>query len=532
MPASPHSSPLARRTSRLGLSLALGLLALTACQKSSAPDEAASAASAAASGPDGAASAWLAEPRDPTPTLATQAASTTIPPIVLQELEKAKVSPDHVALLVVPVDGGPPLVNHRTAEPMNPASVMKLVTTAAALDLLGTSYRWHTRLWTDGTVRDGTLNGNVYLQGRGDPKLVVERLWLLMRELQHAGIRRIGGDIVLDHSAFDVPPVDPASFDGDPLRPYNARPDALLVNFKTFTLKITPDEAQKQAYVGLEPPLEGVTLPAALPLAEGKCAPWLNKLAALSLKDRNLIVPAEPYPVSCGIQQLTLAHPAPEQFAARAVAGMWKALGGELAGSIREGTVPEAVRGRRPLADSASPTASEIVHDINKFSNNVMAQQVFLTLGMEHSGVGTLESGKQAVTQWWQHRLGDTPMPDVQNGSGLSREGRVSASSLGAMLQRVWRTPGMPEFVASLPIAGVDGTLRRTHTAFKGNAHLKTGTLKDASALAGYVLSETGRRYVMVAMANGSNAQSARPAFQALMEWVITQPVASSGSHS
>ncbi len=538
MPAPLPPSLFARRAGWPALLLALSLSTLTACQKSGTPEEAASGAGltstadSAASSPVAAASALLAEPRDPTPSLATQAASTTIPPIVQQELDKAKVSPEHVALLGVPVDGGPPLVNHRTAEQMNPASVMKLITTAAALDLLGPSYRWHTRIWTDGTLQNGTLNGNVYVQGRGDPKLVVERLWLLMRELQHAGIRRIGGDIVLDRSAFDVPPVDPGSFDNDPLRPYNARPDALLVNFKAFTLQITPDESQKLAHVGLEPPLEGVTLPPSLPLAEGKCAPWLNKLAADTLKDRNLVLPADPYPASCGIQQLTLAHPAPEQFAPRAVAGMWKALGGELQGSIRDGAVPEAVRKRRPVADSASPTVAEVVHDINKFSNNVMAQQVFLTLGLEHSGVGSLASANEAPTQWWRPRLGDTPLPAVQNGSGLSRDGRVSASSLGAMLQRVWRTPGMPEFVASLPIAGVDGTLRHTHTAYKGNAHLKTGTLKDASALAGYVLSDTGRRYVMVAMANGANAQSARPAFQALMEWIITQPVASSGSKS
>ena len=380
MPASFPPPPFTRRAGWQALLLALGLSCLTACQPSGTRDTAASGADptstseSAASGPATPASALLSEPRDPTPALATQTGSTTLPPIVQQELEKAKVSPEHVALLVVPVDGGPPLVNHRTAEPMNPASVMKLITTAAALDLLGPSYRWHTRVWTDGSLQNGTLNGNVYVQGRGDPKLVVERLWLLMRALQHAGLRRIGGDIVLDRSAFDVPPVDPGSFDNDPLRPYNARPDALLVNFKAFTLTITPDEAQKLAHVGLEPPLEGVALPPNLPLADGKCPPWLNKLAAATLKDRNLVLPAEPYPASCGIQQLTLAHPAPEQFAPRAVAGMWKAMGGELLGSIRDGTVPEAVRKRRPVADSASPTVAEVVHDINKFSNNLVAQ--------------------------------------------------------------------------------------------------------------------------------------------------------------
>jgi D-alanyl-D-alanine carboxypeptidase/D-alanyl-D-alanine-endopeptidase (penicillin-binding protein 4) len=148
--------------------------------------------------------------------------------------------------MVVDAQGqSPPRLSHRANVPMNPASVMKLVTTYAALDLLGPAYTWNTPVFIEGSVRDGTLYGNVTIQGQGDPKLVLERLWLLLRRVQGLGIQTIAGDIVLDRSAFDVPPTDPASFDGEPLRPYNAAPDALLINFKSVVLTFAPEPGGK-----------------------------------------------------------------------------------------------------------------------------------------------------------------------------------------------------------------------------------------------------------------------------------------------
>ena len=144
---------------------------------------------------------------------------------------------------------------------------MKLVTTYAALDLLGPAFVWSTPVYVDGPVRDGVLQGNLYLRGQGDPKLVVERLWLLLRRVQGAGIQQIQGDIVLDHSAFDVVPQDPAAFDGEALRPYNAAPDALLVNFKSLVMTFVPERGTGLAWVHVDPPLAGVALPVTVPAA-------------------------------------------------------------------------------------------------------------------------------------------------------------------------------------------------------------------------------------------------------------------------
>ena len=142
-----------------------------------------------------------------------------LPPNVLGALRAAQIPAASVAVVVQPVDAGKPLVAHNAAQAMNPASVMKLVTTYAALDLLGPAWTWKTTAWTEAAAVDGVLNGNVYLKGGGDPRFAIEHLASLLRQLQVRGIRQITGDVVLDRSAFDVPALDPGAFDDKPMRP-------------------------------------------------------------------------------------------------------------------------------------------------------------------------------------------------------------------------------------------------------------------------------------------------------------------------
>ncbi len=135
------------------------------------------------------------------------AAAQDLPPELDAALARAKLPRDAVSVLLVDAQGkAPPRISHRANAIMNPASVMKLVSTYAALDLLGPAFTWSTPVLLDGPVRSGTLTGNLYLRGQGDPTLVAERLWLLMRRVRALGIERIGGDIVLDHSAFALSP--------------------------------------------------------------------------------------------------------------------------------------------------------------------------------------------------------------------------------------------------------------------------------------------------------------------------------------
>jgi D-alanyl-D-alanine carboxypeptidase/D-alanyl-D-alanine-endopeptidase (penicillin-binding protein 4) len=451
-------------------------------------------------------------------------AATALPPEVDAALARARLPRESLSVLVTEAQGNArtqPRLAHRAQVPMNPASVMKLVTTYAALEQLGPAYVWNTPVYVQGTVQDGSLRGHVYIQGLGDPKLVMERLWLLMRRLQGQGIQVIVGDIVLDRTAFDVPDHDPARFDGEPLRPYNAAPDALLLNYKSSVMTFVPDAAAGLARIQYDPPLAGVqrqtTVALAAPGAE--CGDWRAALRA-ELADPAKVSFQGVYPAACGERVWPVAAPDPRGFAARAVEGMWRELGGKLTGSVREGKVPP---GLKPAFTAVSPPLAEVVRDVNKYSNNVMAQHVFLTMALQKNGVASFDGAREALRQWWAARMGDAePPPQADNGAGLSRDARVTAQALARMLQVAWASPVMPELVASLPITGVDGTLRRSNSR-AGTAHLKTGSLRDVMAVAGYVHAASGRRYVLVAIVNHANAGAARPVLDSLIDWTARE---------
>jgi D-alanyl-D-alanine carboxypeptidase/D-alanyl-D-alanine-endopeptidase (penicillin-binding protein 4) len=478
--------------------------------------------------------------------LCNLALAQALPPEVTFALARAKVPLDAVTLLVVDAEAkSPPRLSHRATAQVNPASVMKLVTTYAALDLLGPAYTWRTPVFVEGAVRDGTLFGNLYIQGQGDPKLVTERLWLLLRRVQGLGIDKIAGDIVLDDSAFEAMDVDPASFDGEPLRPYNVMPDALLLNFKSVVMTFVPDTSATLAHVQFEPPLAGVQMQASVALSSGDCDDYRAALKA-DFADPGRIRFAGVYAATCLEKVWSVAYVDPSSYNVRAVEGLWFAMGGKLAGTVREGRVPVAVGATtktaiQPVFELISPPLAEIIRDINKFSNNVMAQQLFLTLSLPTNAqngnpVGIItgqvanpvtyqkasrKASGEVLRRWWKERIGSDEAPTLDNGAGLSRIERISAQALARLLQVAYQSPLMPELMSSLPIAGVDGTQKRSRAQAQGRAHLKTGSLRDVAAIAGYVHGASGKRYVLVAVANHPNASAARPAFEALLDWAV-----------
>ncbi len=445
------------------------------------------------------------------------ASAQALPNEVDAALARAKVPRDAVTMLVVDAEGvGRPRLAWRAQAQVNPASIMKLVTTYAALDLLGPAFTWTTPVYVDGPVRNGVLEGNLYIKGQGDPKLVLERLWLLLRRVQGLGIQAISGDIVLDRSAFEVADTDPSAFDGEGQRPYNAAPDALLINFKSVVMTFVPNRTTQTAQVNFEPPLAGVAMQATVPLSASECGDWRAALAA-DFADPSRIGFTGSYPAACGEKVWPTAYADPRSFAARAVGGLWVEMGGRIKGVVREGRVPAELK---PAFEVASPPLADVIRDINKYSNNVMAQQLFLTLGLQQKKRGNLEASRATVRQWWNDRIGTGEgQPLLDNGSGLSRDERITAAELAKMLQVAWRSPVMPELLSSLPATGVDGTLRKRALRSGGAAHLKTGTLRDAAGVAGFVHAASGRRYVVIAIANHANAVAARPAFDALVDW-------------
>jgi D-alanyl-D-alanine carboxypeptidase/D-alanyl-D-alanine-endopeptidase (penicillin-binding protein 4) len=275
------------------------------------------------------------------------------------------------------------------------------------------------------------------------------------------------------------------------------------------------------AVVSSEPALDDMQVDATVPLSNGPCGDWRATLKA-TLGDATRLRFAGAYPLSCGERSWALASPDARQYSARLLATLWRRGGGVLGGAVREGAAPAGVA---PTFELVSPPLADIVRDINKFSNNVMAQQVFLTLGLALNGTGartTPDDGRRALEAWLRERQGESlDGVVIDNGSGLSRQTRVSAALLARVLQRAWSSAVMPELMASLPASGVDGTLRRVKSARAGRAHLKTGSLRDVQALAGYALGASGKRYVLVAIVNHPNAGAARPALEALVQWTL-----------
>lgn len=448
--------------------------------------------------------------------VAAQAPVSNLPAAVRAELQRARVPESALAVVLQEVGRGRTAlaVNHEQA--MNPASLAKLVTTYAALDQLGPAWTWSTPVWLQGRIVDGVLDGQVVIRGSGDPTLVIERVWLMLRRIQQAGVREIRGDIVLDLGAFAIPPGDPGDFDGEPHRPYNVRPDALMLNYKSIVYTFTPEPALRRARVATVPTLG--TPETSVPLADGPCADWRGALKAGFDADGVLRF-AGAYPASCGERSWPLADPQPQTYNGRLLAALWREMGGRLTGRVREGAAPS---NEPPSFEVISPSLAEVVRDINKFSNNTMAQQLFYTLPAQATPMvpATPEVARAHLRQWLQRQLGEAAVRDVliDNGSGLSRETRLPARLLAQLLQQAWSSPVMPELMASLPVAGLDGTMRRARSA-NGRAHLKTGSLRDSAGVAGYLLSDSGRRYVIVALINHPNANAARPAIEALLQW-------------
>ena len=439
-----------------------------------------------------------------------------LPSEALQALQRANVPIEAISVVVQETGTGRSVLLWQEQRSLNPASLMKLLTTMAALDRLGPSYAWLTPVWLTGPVKEGVLEGSLVIKGSGDPKLVLERVWLLLRRVQQLGVREIRGDIVLDSSAFMVPEADPADFDGEPLRPYNVRPAALLLNYRALAYSFVPDAAAGVARVQIEPLLVGTQVERTVPLVAGPCGDWRAALKASFEPGRTRF--AGHYAAACGEQGWSVADPQPATYDARLVDTLWREMGGRLQGSVREGLAPPELK---PSFELRSPALAEVVRDINKFSNNVMAQQLFLSLALQAraNGPATIDAAREALTRWLVERsgaLGDDVV--VHNGSGLSRHNRISAARLARLLAQSFDSPVMSELMASLPVTGLDGTLRRAR-AEPGRAHLKTGSLRDVAALAGYVLADSGRRYVLVAIINHPNANAARPALDALVQW-------------
>ncbi len=456
---------------------------------------------------------------------AAEATDTTLPASVRSLLDLRHVPHESLSVYVEDLSSGEPVLRWLEDLPRNPASTMKLLTTLVALDLLGPSYTWRTEVYALGNIDDGRLDGDLLIKGYGDPFLVNERVWQLLRQIRHAGIHNVTGDLLIDNSYFDVAEHDPAAFDGRPLRAYNVAPDALLMNFKVIRYWFEPDTEANAVRVRLDPPLENIHVENRLVLGTGPCSGYQRGITMTVNEAIDRVTFSGKFPASCrryAMDRTALDH---GEYAFGLFTHLWRESGSRFDGGWSHADAPEDME---PIVTFESLPLADLIARVNKHSNNVMARQVLYTVSAEQLGAPGTEAGGRTVVRDWLAANGfEFAGLKFDNGAGLSRDARISAREFGSMLRYAWAQPYMPEYLASLSLSGLDGTLseRFDDAALTGMAHLKTGSLDHVSAIAGFMQARSGRRFAVVMLHNyqdihrgpGDEAQTA------LLRWLYEQ---------
>ena len=435
--------------------------------------------------------------------------------------KRYKLPARSISAWVQEVASAQPLLAINPRVPRNPASTLKLLTTFVALDILGPIYAWPTEVYALGPLKDGVLEGDLLLKGFGDPYLLEENLWKLLGELRRTGLQHIRGDLVIDDSHFAPPLRDPGAFDGQAFRLYNVLPNAMMVNFKAVTLVFAPRADGRGVSVRTRPELPNLKIINQLQLERGGCRGVLAsvKITVPEPAVADAVVLSGRYQTGCGEQTLPRTFMTSADYAYGLFRNLWAQWGGTLDGGVRRGLQPMQAR---PLMVWHSPPLAELIRPLNKWSNNVMADALFYTLG------GTLFEpplmpvhGATVIESYLKQRHIPTDGFVMENGSGLSRVTRLTALTLHEVLRYAYRSKYMPEYLASLSILGVDGTLRRRlqRSPETGWMHLKSGHLNNVAAVAGYVRAQSGKTYVVVLFVNGSTG-GAHALFDTFLQWV------------
>ncbi len=450
-----------------------------------------------------------------------------LPKSIAAVMRVHKIPAEAVSILVQAVDEDQPRLALNLDVPRNPASTIKLATTWTALDLLGPTYTWPTRFYALGPISNGVLKGDLLIRGYGDPYLVLEDFWSMLGELRRAGIRDIEGDLLLDNSRFEVIENDPAAFDGQGSRLYNVLPSALMVNFKSIEFDFLTDAANGKVHISTKPELANLTITNQVKLTTGPC----RGNAPLIIMDHagpdapDHVIFSGKMPQSCGHYRIARTAMTPQSYTYGVFKSLWQQWGGTISGGYREARLPSK---RRPILTMRSRHLGEVLRPLNKWSNNLMTRMLLYSIGETRYPIPVSRAqGAAAMREHLESRGLDVTDLLIDNGSGLSRDTRVTARFMGALLKLAWFEPTMPEFLASLSIAGKDGTARKRFRGGKqsGRMHLKTGSLEAVSAIGGYVHTPRGRTFIVSMMANrkGVNYGIGKDLQDAILAWAYTQ---------
>lgn len=431
--------------------------------------------------------------------LLSAAANAQLPERIGKGLAKAGIKTDAVSIMVRTVDGET-LVEHNADKAMRSASVMKLLTTYAALEILGPAWTWPTDIYALGEIRNGVLDGALVIKGYGDPSLSLERFWLLTQQLRQRGLREIKGGLYIDISHFTPGPAETANKLDDP---WEIVPAPLMISLQAERLFFEPVNGTVK--MRTEPNLDW-NIQLDMPIVDGPCYTdvedsWKPRM------DWNTSPPTAyikgQFPSGCQTRALNIGVTDPLYYASTVFRLLWEQQGGRLEGESRYGVAPP---GLVPLARIESAPLSRAIMDMNKYSSNPMARQIYLSIGQakKQPGKTTSESADSAIRSWLTDKQLHFPELVQDTGSGLSRSEQLSSRHWTDLLLNARQSRYAAELVASLPIVGIDGTMskRLKGEAGAGWGHFKTGTLKDTKALAGYLTTARGRQLVLAVQIN------------------------------
>lgn len=446
------------------------------------------------------------------------------------QLRTSSVPLQDISFYAIPVNGAQPLFTHNALRAQSPASIIKLVTTFTVLKHFGADYHWQTQLLSTGSPdAQGVLHEPLYIRGSGDPQLVIERIQELVYRLAQSGVKQVDAPIIVDRSIYDLEKSDPSQFDGEPTKPYNALPDAALLNYRAVSAAFDPISQT----VKLVPAMHHFPLSNTVQWVDGACpaAGWKSTLS-FSMTANSAQVSGRYYS-GCGAQNwyqhaylMNENEYASHVFAALmdgqtpldattpAKTILWTQT------RVLEGHVPAHAK---VLANIESPALGAMLKDMNHFSNNVMARQFFLSLSVKDRGIGRLHDSEPILMKQLRDNGLHMGSLHIGNGSGLSRVTTISASDMAQMLVKANQDSA---FVQSLPLLGLEGTVRNRllNTDMVGRGRIKTGSLDDVSSIAGYIDGKSGRRYAVVSITNSANAHSpqVRKLQDDFMAWVGT----------
>ena len=418
-------------------------------------------------------------------------------------LAKRELAGARVGVLVVLRDRGKMLFEENADVPMTPASNMKIVTGAAALSILGPDYRFETVFATDGAIDGGVLDGDLYVVGSGDPSIVSEELWKIVEEVRLLGIRTIAGDVVLDTSYFDSLSV--ASHDAaDGQRAYHARTGALSLNFNSIAVHVFPGvRSGDPARVELAPSTGYVEVRNEASTGRGRSSSTLSVKRTYE-GGRNVITVSGRIPAGAGRKTVYRNLEGPAEHFGTVFVEFLVAAGIGVRGGVREGAAPADAD---VLFVNESKPLSLVVRDLNKFSNNFVAEQLVKTLSAEvHGPPGTTAGGRRVLEEFLVSAGADSGSFRVVDGSGLSRENRITARTLVRVLETTLDDfESSYEYVASLSVSGTDGTLedRMGYAGLEGAVRAKTGLLDGVTAISGLMETLAGEEVLFSILVSG-----------------------------